>query len=194
MLFVAQKLNIEIIKEGKTLANALFRWSGYTSSAIRLTQQIIEKQQDLQQEDDLLFAIKLLTQTYAVLHERDYKEAKKLYPNENLDFEGDQYSGLITFTEEGIEETRRWEEARVEILIDKKQINLKTFHFFDKQEYCRDYRMKEEDYKKIPTFNFKIDEIPYSEFPDIKDFVFQSIKNSIFTFKYKENEIIKLIE
>lgn len=117
---MGQRLNIEIKKKGedKILANCYYHWSAYTGSALELTKEIISNSINLQKNDtDTMKAIKLLQSTGAGLTEENYnalsEEDKKycqLAQNRNL--------GLISFTEKGIEDTRKWEEGRVVIEFD----------------------------------------------------------------------------
>lgn len=40
---MGQRLNIEIVKDKKVLANCYYHWSGYSNSAVNLAIQIIER-------------------------------------------------------------------------------------------------------------------------------------------------------
>lgn len=118
---MGQRLNIEIKKKetNETIANCYYHWSAYTRSALDLTLEIIENTISVnhnEKEVDKMYAIELLQSTGGGLMQDEYdkiddenKKYCKVSRNRNL--------GLISFTDEGIQETRRYEEGRVEIYI-----------------------------------------------------------------------------
>ena len=54
---MGQRLNIEIIENGKVLANAYYHWSGYTSSSLELTQEILEAIEKINYEDRVYYGL-----------------------------------------------------------------------------------------------------------------------------------------
>ena len=135
---MGQRLNIEIIENGKVLANAYYHWSGYTSSSLELTQEILEAIEKINYEDRVINAIKLLEETGAGLTDDEIAYGKKYIK----DF--DKYSfidcmgrnkGLIAISDKGIKETEFWEEARVEIDLTNKIVNFEAIWEVTKKEF-----------------------------------------------------------
>ena len=122
---MGQRLNIQFEDNTGVLANAYYHWSGYTSSAMLLTNQIISS--DLIDDTSIsnkVKAVKLLELTGAGLTIDEF----------NDDFTSHLYKeskgrnvGLIAISKEGIEETQTWEEARVTINLDTHQIHLDIY-------------------------------------------------------------------
>lgn len=81
---MGQRLNIEILKNGKVLANSYYHWSAYSDSAINLAIMIIKgfdyikrnKCEEYIENQDLLFAIRLLEATGAGV--TDIEKTRKL--------------------------------------------------------------------------------------------------------------------
>ena len=100
---MGQRLNIEIKKKDKVLANCYYHWSAYSNCAINLTLQIINhfeyvEKYEMKEEvnnKDLLFAIRLLEKTGAGL--RNLEEAKSLLGNPLLKLQPckDRNEGII---------------------------------------------------------------------------------------------------
>lgn len=102
---MGQRLNIEIVKNGKVLANSYYHWSGYSSSAINLTETIITKFDYIKKYNvegyiknkDLLLAIRLLETTGAGV--TDIEGTRKILEDEtnNLKLQNckDRNEGII---------------------------------------------------------------------------------------------------
>lgn len=87
---MGQRLNIEIKKKDKVLANCYYHWSGFSNSAVNLALDIIKnfeyidkfETKDPTNNKDLLFAIKLLEKTGAGVNE--IEATRELLGNEHL--------------------------------------------------------------------------------------------------------------
>lgn len=149
---MGQRLNIEIEKNNKTLANAYYHWSAYSSSACEITKQIVNYINSNQQNsDDVLYAIRILEHTGAGLTDNllpsELKTAQEMFPNEKFkECKGRNY-GLLAITDKGIEETRDWEEGRVTINLDNKTINFEVYWEYDPTE--EDYYDTKPQFKKL---------------------------------------------
>lgn len=137
---MGQRLNIEIWNNGKVLANAYYHWSGFTGCAAELTTKIL-KNISKSSDFSVMYAVKLLEETGAGIN-----EAEKLRIIEDGRFLEtlfkpciDRNSGLISVTEEGINETRFWEEGRVTIYLDERRVDFSVFHSYRKYEWERNY-------------------------------------------------------
>lgn len=166
---MGQRLNIEIMKNDKVLANAYYHWSAYTSSALELCAYIIEeiknvpdvlpgasfdtpfsrkqiesaqslaekfKQQKPEiktftmpgtvssADQDLLFAIRLLEGTGAGINEDEQERilAEGLCSGITFRSAIDRNTGLLSITEEGMNETRCWQERQATIDLDRKRV------------------------------------------------------------------------
>lgn len=57
---MGQRLNIEIKENNKVLANSYYHWSGYTSSALLLTEKILDAIKSTKHDNSTVMAIRLL--------------------------------------------------------------------------------------------------------------------------------------
>ena len=179
---MGERLNIEIVKGSKLLANAYYHWSGYTTSAINLTLQIIQSFDYIKnnkvenvKERDLLFAIRLLEETGAGLLERNIGDGLRkvgLLVDKDITFKicKGRNEGIISISEEEMEETRSWEEERVTIDIESQTINFQAFHEIDKSD-IDDYKDEGISFKEI---NIKFNNIRFEDAFDLKSFIDKS--------------------
>jgi len=186
---MGQRLNIEIIENGKVLANAYYHWSGYTSSSLELTQEILEAIEKINYEDRVINAIKLLEETGAGLTDNEIEYAKKYIKNfDKYTFKActGRNDGLIAISDKGIKETEYWEEARVEINLTNKIVNFKAVWESTKEEFEKDYdNIKYDD---IPIYNIKFDNIPFKNFAEFKDLISNLIDNEIYKIRLNNDE------
>jgi len=121
---MGQRLNIEIMSNGNTLANCYYHWSGYTATSLELVKTITDSIESGDYSgNNVQGAIELLRKTGAEFNGEAWEAAKK----EKL-VEGDcpdclgRNAGLIAVTEKEMKSTRDWEEGRNTIELDKKTI------------------------------------------------------------------------
>lgn len=175
---MGQRLNIEIRKDNEVLANAYYHWSGYTSSALVLTEEILKNIDDTNFDNDVVRAVKLLEVTGAGL---TLSEIDNLSEDmKNIDFEKatDRNGGLIAISEEAIKETQFWEEARVEIHLDAQNILLDLYWDIDEDgfidEESPNFYEATIDYKKVS----------FEKFNSVKKEILENIKNENYYFIY----------
>lgn len=205
---MGQRLNIEIKrrKDNKVLANSYYHWSAYTSSSLHLAEEIIENIYDIIRKEkvsDEIKAIQLLQTTGAGLMENEYnklnEEDKKycsLATNRNL--------GLISFTDEGMEETRSWEEGRLTIDIDfddkdydfygnKNLVDFEVYFQIDEEEinesYEEEIKSGKLDLNNLTEFEFSLEEMTLN---DIRLFMskLDEIENNNGLFRVKGTDLI----
>ena len=174
---MGQRLNIEITKNGKVLANAYYHWSGFTDSAIELTTQILSGFEEVKKKvarqkssnKDLLFAIRLLELTGAGIDFEDKENDRVLKIGNEFKTMIDRNEGIIGVTRKQIEETRSWEEARVEIDIATKIVWFDVFHSFedDEKEDWMDKRYKISEDFDFPIYNLTFEQCFEMEKKDI---------------------------
>ena len=144
---MGQRLNIQFEDETGVLANAYYHWSGYTSSALTLTNNILSSNLiDDTTISNKVKAVKLLETTGAGLTLDEFNEefTKDLYKQST-----DRNNGLIAISEKGIEETMQWEEARVTINLDSKQLHFDIYWDVNEDDYDPEdlVKMPEETYE-----------------------------------------------
>lgn len=165
---MGQRLNIEIEKNNKTLANAYYHWSAYSSSACEMTQQIADYiNKNPQTCDDVLYAIRILEHTGAGLinnYPNELKSAQEMFPNEKFEECKGRNSGLLAITDVGIEETRDWEEGRVTINLDNKTINFAVYWEYDPTE--EDYYDTKPQFKKL---GLNLDNLKFTELDELAE-------------------------
>lgn len=180
---MGQRLNIEIKKGEQLLANCYYHWSGFSEPALELTKKIIDKFDDVREENDVIKAIMLLQLTGAGITRPTIGYLYENIPNFNLEEEiytnnpfGEykyhlsmgRDAGLISVTEKEKEETRYWEEGRITIHIDTKTFDFDVLWDCEKNEL----KYFEEDH------GIRIDDLPILEFP-FENIKFEQIDNML---------------
>ena len=126
---MGQRLNVEIKYDGELLANAYYHWSGYTSSSVITTSAILKDISKIGKIDDpLRTAVQLLFNTGARFNVVEIAEIKKENSGKEKyvitdDKPVSRNDGLICISQKGMEETRYWEEARVEIDLKTREVD-----------------------------------------------------------------------
>ena len=166
---MGQRLNIEIVTNEKTLANSYFHWSGYTGSAIKLTEKILEKYQEMIEEppvrvgDETIYrvlsptelAVRLLEHVGAGLNDRERENIKNYPEFADLTIQDcvDRNTGLLSVTPEGIKETEDWEEERVTINIEEETVIFTVFWIESKEEFFEFNDQEAYDALQINDYN-----------------------------------------
>lgn len=169
---LGQRLNIEIVSDGALLANCYYHWSAYTDSALALTELIIDKFYDSDTSPGIKNAVELLESTGAGVNERERIEIKK-FPNKfvGIDFKKatDRNCGIISVTENGMEETRYWEEARVTIDVLNQTVSFDVFYKYYEKEYVEEYA-DEDDVRlsDLPVCHLDLDSIPFEDIGELR--------------------------
>lgn len=188
---MGQRLNVEIVFNGETKANSYYHWSGYTSSALEITNAILESLDDImsniEQEYDVVKAIRLLEVTGAGLtdSEKDYVLNNMEVQNNEFSECKDRNSGLIAVSEKGVGETRLWEEARVTIDMTNECVVFSALSILDFDEYNEIYSDEDnEDVKELEKVSFSYDTscIPFKDFYDFKNDLDELHDRGIYSF------------
>ena len=131
---MGQRLNIQIeanntdTNETKVLANCYYHWSGYTSSAMDLVNEIVDSGiYNLDILDPVEKAIRLLEATGAGLAKNELTDT---YNTPKYKVSTDRNIRLIAVSEKGINETIKWEESRVTINLTTGSIDMSDM-FYD---------------------------------------------------------------
>ena len=131
---MGQRLNIQIeandtdTNETKVLANCYYHWSGYTSSAMELVNEMVNSGvYNLDILDPVEKAIRLLEATGAGLAEDELTDT---YNTPKYKVSTNRNDGLIAISEEGINNVAEWEESRVTINLTTGSINMSDM-FYD---------------------------------------------------------------
>lgn len=143
---MGQRLNIEIKKDSKVLANAYYHWSAYTSSALQMLGDILSGIDEVEASSDIEQAVRLLELTGAGVTGRERDLIQKSSLNNVINFAiqpaVDRNEGLLAVTEEGIQETREWEEGRVTVDIGTRTFSFNVLWEEDEETFRADYRMR----------------------------------------------------
>ena len=153
---MGQRLNIQFEDNTGVLANAYYHWSGYTSSAMLLTNQIISS--DLIDDTSIsnkVKAVKLLELTGAGLTKYEFNDD---FPSHLYKESKDRTNGLIAISKEGIEETQNWEEARVTIDLDTHNINFRVYWDVNIEEY---------DPEQSYDSELNYEDVSFEKFPEL---------------------------
>ena len=138
---MGQRLNIQIeandtdTNETKVLANCYYHWSGYTSSAMGLVNEIVESGiYNLDILDPVEKAIRLLEATGAGL---SGDELTDTYYAPKYKVSSDRNKGLIAISEEGKKSTVKYEESRVTINLTTGSINMSDMFYDETDVFSR---------------------------------------------------------
>ena len=208
---MGQRLNIEIKNKGVCLANAYYHWSGYSSSACDMAIEIMDYIDNNPKNcDDRLYAIRLLESTGAGLtdfnpsdeeketmkkyYKEDYykkwletpnelKIAKNHFPNEDFKECEGRNEGLLCVTESGMEETRKWEEARVTINIDTNTVDFDAYWELDanKRRGC-----------SVSDLGFALNDMTFDDLLNLKEVIYGDRPSTYF--KLPDGKVIGFIE
>ena len=139
---MGQRLNIQIeandtdTNETKVLANCYYQWSGYTSSAMELVNEMVNSGiYHLDILDPVEKAIRLLEATGAGLTEDELTDT---YNTPKYNLATSRNDGLIAISERGINDTVAWEELRVTINLTTGSINITDMVYDETDEFSSD--------------------------------------------------------
>ena len=163
---MGQRLNIQIeandIDTNKTevLANCYYHWSGYTSSAMELVNEIVDSGiYELDILDPVEKAIRLLEATGAGLAKNELTDT---YNTPKYKVATGRNSGIIAISEEGTDRVADWEESRVTINLTTGSINMSdmfydetdVFSMEDRQNHQKNlYELKADLNSSFDTFH-----------------------------------------
>ena len=202
---MGQRLNIEIVKNGKVLANSYYHWSGFSNSAVNLVIQIIQtyeytKKYNVEKyikNQDLLFAIRLLEETGAGIYDID--TARKILRDETMNLKlkkcQGRNEGIIAITQKDIEETRYWEEGRVSIDIENKTIDFEVIKEYTEEELDEDYEKEEQKQFNIKQIDINFRNISFEDIFELKTFIDKSVyKKQYYFYNKNNNKYVFLIQ
>ena len=177
---MGQRLNLEIRKKNKVLANAYYHWSGYTESSAELANICINALLDNEDSCYKLKAVRALEATGAGMNPEELEYMKNYSKYSDLDFKPckDRNAGIIAVSPKGIKDTQLWMEGYVTIDItnlDDIRINSDVWGFYESEDdYIDCCSLEAED--EIKEFKDSIFEVSYdpcnlsvSQYNDIID-------------------------
>ena len=171
---MGQRLNIQIeanntdTNETVVLANCYYHWSGYTSSAMELVNEIVNSGvYNLDILDPVEKAIRLLESTGAGLA---MDELTDTYNTPKYKVSTNRNDGLIAISEEGTNRVADWEESRVTINLTTGSINMSDMFYDETDEFSSEvYETKIKNlYELKADLNSSFDTFPglYTELTD----------------------------
>lgn len=177
---MGQRLNIEIVRGDRCLANSYYHWSAYTESAIELVNIILETYSEIGRLNvasmgDLLLAIKLLEATGSGVNEteRELINGIDRYKGLTINRAVDRNRGLLSITRKGQEDTRRWEEGRVTIDLSDETIDFDVMWRQEAEDYDDGAMEYDLEYRAedLPLVNFDFYSIRFDDFHMLGDLV-----------------------
>lgn len=169
---MGQRLNLEIVDNKGTLANSYYHWSAYTGSAIELTESVLSAFYDLPDDMSRLeLAVSMLQETGAGVYSEEWErignDSSNKYSGIHFQNARDRNCGLLSVTEQGIEETERWEEYRVTVNIESKIVDFQVVYESDPEEYNDD--MDDEDaFDNLTECDIAFENVPFHEFYTVR--------------------------
>lgn len=142
---MGQRLVLEINdKTGINIANIYYHWSGYTISALQEIQYLLgnldEADQNLLGFDLRLKLLRIIEDYGGGMDPVERKRFASKHPEIILKPE-DQVSrnnGLISFSQEGMEQSRQWQEADAVLDFSNNSIDTEGLYFLDEPEMFAD--------------------------------------------------------
>ena len=180
---MGQRLNVELISKGKTIANVYMHWAAYTSTSLEVTKDFITvfgdiKHEDLENLSEIYRRIKIARPGSSITNfEKD--RLKDTHPEITVAEYIDRDTGLVSFSEKGIEDTRNWEEGRVSIDIENKTVEFGVYYDFSDD----DDEDLVEQFKDAPTIESKLfndDPISYCDFCEEYNKIGEMIDDKIY--------------
>ncbi len=176
---MGQRLNIEIWNNGKVLANAYYHWSAYTNESANLANKALEyiKNNPMPNDNELLYAIRILEATGAGLTDREIEYAKSFPALNDITFAecNGRNFGLLGISEKEINSTRSWSEGNVFIYLDENRLSFNVFIKQDAWEWCKkqreEYENENADFKKLDVMTFNFDDIKFHQWDIHKEFL-----------------------
>lgn len=172
---MGQRLNIEIVNGEKPLANCYYHWSAYTGSALEITRAIIDAYHNSDLTVGLSMAVSLLEETGGGVNEEERVNInKKPAKYRGIKFKDatDRNCGLISVTEHGMEETRRWEEGRVTVDLGNETFCFDVLWAYSVEEYEEEF---DEEYNepvdKLAKCEYDLSAVPFADIDGLIDFV-----------------------
>lgn len=170
---MGQRLNIEIRSDGERIANAYYHWSAYSMSAATLTEQAIDKYYELHKEvtNRHELAVAMLVATGGGMDNDELKRIKFIRKLMNLRTEpcNDRNAGLIAVTEQGMDDTERWEEGRVSIDLDTESISFGVIDEYERDEFEREFDEENFDTLQVCPVNFA--DIPFEDMHNLMNLI-----------------------
>ena len=105
-------------------------------------------------DQDVLYAVRLLEGTGAGINGGERKKilAEGLCPGIAFRSAIDRNRGLISITEEGMEETRYWQEGQVTIDLDRRRIYFGVFFELNTlEDYIEEYKIDPQESEQMPV-------------------------------------------
>lgn len=200
---MGQRLNIEITNNGEVLANAYYHWSGFTNSALDLTDTILNNIDEIQSDNVIDRAIHLLESTNAQLTQKERAYAVETLGLTNLATSNnktpiDRNDGLIAVSESGMKETRDWEEARVTLDLSEKTIYMNIHSIESKEEFIGevnpDGNNLKTEYDKLPICDINLDDdVPFENFDELKNAIQVLINDREYDVKLENGDVCSFI-
>lgn len=193
---MGQRLNIEIVENGVCLANAYYHWSAYTSSAFELAKQIIEAIPTVNEKPPVMKAIRLLEITGARLTDDEIEFAKDRLLGDDFKADANRNDGLIAISENGKDETRKWQEYALYIYLDEKRMNFDVLYKTRFWEYKKDekkYNDRTVELEDIPMYDIDFSDIKFDKLNDLETFLDEHIGDELRT-RINQWDVIQFIE
>ena len=182
---MGERLNIEIIKNGETLANCYYHWAGYSNSSVELAKTIIQNIDKVKCDNDVLTAIRLLESTGAGLTDREIEYAKTVDELKDIKFEetAGRNEGLIGISPNEIDNTRTWQEHSLYIYLDENRMSFKVYFTNDRWEWESNNKEEgiEVKFDDLEVTDINFDDIKFDKIDSFEEFVSKHLENNFIT-------------
>jgi hypothetical protein len=172
---MGQRLNLEIHDDanGGLQANAYFHWSGYSVAALDQAKQAVSALRVIGDEKPVRRAVEALEATGAGLTDEEREKCGELLGDYEPQPCSDRNDGLLAISAGGMEETRRWEEERIEIHLNAPEGDYLRYSVYwaeSPEEYKEGY---EEDPSQLPATDLDFEHLPFDKIDELEQLVEQ---------------------
>jgi len=166
---VGQRLNIEVCYDGDLIANAYYHWSAFTTSSLNILEEVIDAYKHRTEISSLKVAVQILQATGAGVND---EEKERITADTTGKFQGISFQdcinrneGLLAVTEQGMEETRKWEEGRITVDIGTEEFIFDVMWRMGNEEFDECYGGSAQ---QLPDIQFDITDA--CKFTDFRKF------------------------
>ena len=220
---MGQRLNIEVRINGERVANSYYHWSAYTSSALNETKKCIDFYNDYikgKTEDPLLIAVQLLLKISSSISKKpplpssipaplisllgmgepglcdeSFEFMKEKYPDIDWPKAKSRNDGMVSCTEDDMNQTEDAEEGRITIYLDDETISIDVLYVYTLDDFCEMIEEEEEEppmqiVSHLPTLYLNPFELPFDKISKLQR-IFEEYPEIMF---YDDNGDLAIIQ
>ena len=199
---MGQRLVVSIkrnLRDEKSLCKIYYHWSGYTSSALDETLQIInhlESIEDIKKVSDKQIQLSLIrfceSNGGGIDGGEDFDFIEKYFPDEIFKKQGySRNNGLVAISDKDQEDMQGWSEGDVEIGINDRKVSFHVDGYVGQTEDEVKAEYEDTNFDGVINLKHDIEDCSYEQFADIYDqltekegSIFKNVDGAYYSFIY----------